>query len=126
MPLIQVRQSAVHGRGVFAARPIGKGRRIIEYTGRRVAWKSIPADVNGVHTFLFGINDGTDVIDHEIGGDDARWINHPCHPDSEATEGDHGRVLSHALRNIRAGEGLAYDYQLQVDEQSNVPLTSVD
>ena len=72
MPLIQVRQSAVHGRGVFAARPIRKGRRIIEYTGRRVAWKSIPADVNGTHTFLFGINDGTDVIDPEIGGNEAR------------------------------------------------------
>src|SRR5262245_2933899 len=55
MPLIQVRQSPVHGRGVFAARPIRKGRRIIEYTGRRVAWKSIPANVNGTHTFLFGI-----------------------------------------------------------------------
>src|SRR5436190_5568689 len=63
MPLIQVRQSAVHGRGVFATRPIRKGRRIIEYTGRRVAWKSIPAEVNDAHTFLFGINDGTDVID---------------------------------------------------------------
>ena len=66
MPLIQVRQSAVHGRGVFAARSIRKGRRIIEYTGRRVAWKSIPADVNGAHTFLFGINDGTDVKDKDL------------------------------------------------------------
>ena len=68
MPLIQVRQSAVHGRGVFAARPIRKGRRIIEYTGRRVPWKSIPANVKDAHTFLFGINDGTDVIDPTLGG----------------------------------------------------------
>ena len=116
MPLIQVRQSAVHGRGVFAARPIRKGRRIIEYTGRRVAWKSIPADVNGTHTFLFGINDGTDVIDPEIGGNEARWINHSCDPNCEAIEEDDGRVFIHALRNIRAGEELSYDYQLQVDE----------
>src|SRR5205814_8636136 len=94
MPLIQVRQSAVHGRGVFAARPIGKGRRIIEYTGRRVAWKSIPADVNDAHTFLFGINDGTDVIDPEIGGNEARWINHSCDPNCEAIEDENGRVLS--------------------------------
>jgi uncharacterized protein len=116
MPLIQVRQSAVHGRGVFAARPIRKGRRIIEYTGRRVAWKSIPATVNDAHTFLFGINDGADVIDPEIGGNEARWINHSCDPNCEAIEEEDGRVFIHALRNIRAGEELSYDYQLQVDE----------
>ena len=116
MPLIQVRQSAVHGRGVFAARPIRKGRRIIEYTGRRVAWKNIPANVNGTHTFLFGINDGTDVIDPKVGGNEARWINHSCDPNCEAIEEEDGRVFIHALRTIRAGEELTYDYQLQVDE----------
>ena len=116
MPLIQVRQSAVHGRGVFAARPIRKGRRIIEYTGRRVAWKSIPAEVNDARTFLFGINDGTDVIDPEIGGNEARWINHSCDPNCEAIEDDDSRVFIHALRNIRVGEELSYDYQLQVEK----------
>src|SRR2546421_6350418 len=93
MPLIQVRQSAVHGRGVFAARPIGKGRRIIEYTGRRVAWKSIPADVNDAHTFLFGINDGTDVIDPEIGGDKRPWSNPTSAPHSRSIQGEARRAL---------------------------------
>ena len=116
MRLFQVRQSAVHGRGVFAARSIRKGRRIIEYTGRRVPWKSIPANVNGTHTFLFGINDGTDVIDPQIGGNEARWINHSCDPNCEAIEEDDGRVFIYALRNIRAGEELSYDYRLEVDE----------
>ena len=120
MPLIQVRQSAVHGRGVFATRPIRKGRRIIEYTGRRVPWKSIPDNVTDAHTFLFGINDGTDVIDPEIGGNESRWINHSCEPNCEAIEEDDGRVFIYALRNIHAGEELSYDYQLQVDE----PITA--
>jgi len=115
MPLIQVRQSAVHGRGVFAARPIRKGRRIIEYTGRRVAWKSIPADVNGAHTFLFGINDGTDVIDPEIGGNEARWINHSCDPNCEAIEED-DRIYIYAMRDIQPGEEILYDYALELDE----------
>jgi len=35
-PLITVQRSSVHGSGVFAARPIRKGTRIIEYTGERV------------------------------------------------------------------------------------------
>jgi len=115
-PPFQVRQSAVHGRGVFATRPIRKGRRIIEYTGRRVPWKSIPGDVNDTHTFLFGINDGADVIDPEVGGNEARWINHSCDPNCEAIEEEGGRVFIYALRNIRAGEELFYDYQLEVDE----------
>jgi uncharacterized protein len=115
-PLIEVRRSAVHGRGVFAARPIRKGRRIIEYTGRRVPWKSIPANVKDAHTFLFGINDGTDVIDPTIGGNDARWINHSCDPNCEAIEEDDGRVFIYALRNIGAGEELSYDYRLEIDE----------
>ena len=116
MPLIQVRQSAVHGRGVFAARPIRKGRRIIEYTGRRVAWKSIPADVNGTHTFLFGINDGTDVIDPEIGGNEARWINHSCDPNCDAVVED-GRIWIETVRDVAAGEELAYDYAYVLEER---------
>src|SRR2546421_8423966 len=111
MPLIQVRQSVVHGRGVFAARPIRKGRRIIEYTGRRVAWKSIPADVNGTHTFLFGINDGADVIDPEIGGNERRLLKQSRHPNREAIEDENGRRFIQALIHHPAGEEISYDYQ---------------
>src|ERR1700747_2185200 len=121
MSLIQVRQSAVHGRGVFATRPIRKGRRIIEYTGRRVAWKSIPADVNDAHTFLFGINDGTDVINPEIGGNEARWINHSCAPNCEAIEED-DRIFIYALRDLKPGEELSYDYALEIDEPTTKEL----
>jgi len=116
MPLIQVRRSAVHGRGIFAEQPIRRGRRIIEYAGRRVPWKSIPANVKDAHTFLFGINGGADVIDPDIGGNEARWINHSCDPNCEAIEEADGRVFIYALRYIRVGEELSYDYQLQVDE----------
>ncbi len=36
--LYQVRNSSIHGRGVFAALPIPKGTRIIEYRGMRTDW----------------------------------------------------------------------------------------
>jgi len=32
-----VRRSAIHGRGVFALRPIRKGARVIEYIGQRIS-----------------------------------------------------------------------------------------
>ena len=35
---IQVRKSGVHGKGVFALKPIAAGERIIEYTGEIISW----------------------------------------------------------------------------------------
>lgn len=114
--LLEVRASGVHGRGVYAVKPIRKGKRIIEYTGKRVLWESVPADLDSTHTFLFGLDNGRDVIDPEIGGNEARWINHSCDPNCEAIEEDDERVFIYALRQIRPGEELFYDYALQVDE----------
>ena len=112
---IEVRESGVHGRGVYATQFIPKGARIIEYAGQRVSWESAPNDESNPHTFNFGLESG-EVINPEIGGNDARWINHCCDPNCEAIEEEDGRVFIHALRTIRAGEELTYDYQLQVDE----------
>ncbi|MDQ2916290.1 MAG: hypothetical protein M3R40_03880, partial [Pseudomonadota bacterium] len=36
-PVYIVRDSPIHGRGVFAARTIRKGADIIEYRGRRIS-----------------------------------------------------------------------------------------
>ena len=114
-PPLQVRNSRVHGRGAYATRTIRKGARIIEYTGKVVPWKEASPQADGPHTFLFGLTNGRDVIDPDIGGNDARWINHSCAPNCEAIEeGD--RVFIYALRRVEQGEELFYDYDLEVDE----------
>jgi len=113
--LVEVRPSGIHGRGVFATRPIRKGKRIIEYTGKRVLWESVPDDPNDPRTFLFGLYHGKDVIDATVGGNEACWINHSCEPNCEAIEDENERVFIHALRNIRAAEELTYDYSLEID-----------
>jgi Proteins containing SET domain len=120
LPLVEVRASGVHGRGVYATQFIAKGTRIIEYTGTRVPWDSVPDDSEDPRTFLFGLDNGKDVIDPEIGGNDARWINHSCDPNCEAIEEDDERVFIDALRDLQPGEELFYDYQLEVDE----PITN--
>src|SRR6266404_2701945 len=112
---IEVRKSGVHGRGVYATRSISKGARIIEYTGRRVLWEDVPNDLNDPHTFLFGLDNGKDVIGPRTGGNEARWINHSCDPNCESIE-ENRRVFIYALRNLRPGEELFYDYALQVNE----------
>lgn len=112
--ILQVRSSSVHGRGVYATKPIGKGRRIIEYTGKRMSWDEAPNDPDDPHTFNFGLENG-EVINPEIDGNEARWINHSCDPNCEAVEED-DRIFIYALRNIPPGDELFYDYALELDE----------
>jgi uncharacterized protein len=114
-PRIEARNSAIHGRGVYALAPIRKGERILEYLGERISHAEadrryqLKADDDG-HTFLFIASNRT-VIDAGVSGNDARFINHSCNPNCETViEGS--RVYIDAIRNIRPGEELGYDYQL--------------
>ena len=116
---IQVRRSGVHGKGVFALQTLRPGETIIEYKGEVISWKEAlrrhphdPDDPN--HTFYFHIDD-KHVIDANVGGNAARWINHACDPNCEADEQD-GRVFIKALRKLREGDELFYDYGLTIDE----------
>ena len=124
--LIEVRNSPIHGRGVFAIAPIKKGTRIIEYKGTRMTQKESDLVYGNTsdtgHTFLFTLNDYY-VIDGNFRSNAARWINHGCTPncESETEEDDSGRpekerVFIHAIRNIKAGDELTYDYLITLDE----------
>lgn len=116
---VVVRQSTVHGRGVFARRDLKKGEKVIEYKGEIIDWPEAlhrhphdPSQPN--HTFYFHLSDEL-VIDGRVHGNDARWINHSCAPNCEA-EQDGDRVFIHTLRKITEGEELFYDYGLILDE----------
>ncbi len=117
---IQTRRSGVHGKGVFALQDIAEGEVIIEYLGEIITWQEAqdrhphdPAQPN--HTFYFHVDEDR-VIDANVGGNAARWINHSCAPNCYADEQD-GRIFIAALRNIAAGEELHYDYGLIIDER---------
>jgi uncharacterized protein len=113
--LIEARRSDIHGTGVYAVAPIKKGTRIIEYLGERISHAEADrryekkGDDNG-HTFLFIASNRT-VIDAGVNGNDARFINHHCKPNCE-TVIENSRVFIDAIRNIKPGEELGYDYQL--------------
>ena len=118
-PPYVVRNSPIHGRGVFATQPIRKGTRVIEYRGQRSTWDAAlerPASDpdNPQHTFFFETTDGT-VIDANVRGNAARWINHSCDANCESFEDDDGRVYIDARRDIRPGDELTYDYRLSLD-----------
>jgi uncharacterized protein len=115
-PLIEVRPSSLHGMGVFAARRIRKGTRVIEYIGERVSHAEADRryedkDAGDAHTFLF-IVDARTVIDAGVGGNEARFVNHGCQPNCESVI-ENRRVYIEAVRAIAPGEELTYDYQIQ-------------
>ena len=116
----------MHGKGVFALKPIARGEVVIEYKGEIIDWPEAlrrhphdPSDPN--HTFYFSLDDGSHVIDAKVGGNAARWINHACEPNCEADETE-GRVFIKALRKLKPGKELFYDYGLVIDERMTPKL----
>lgn len=123
---IATRRSAIHGNGIFATAPIRKGTRLIQYKGRHRTHQEVDRvyadDVDTGHTFLFTLND-TYVIDANVEGNAARWINHSCNPNCEAVlvedeNGDPAKdaVFIEALRAIKPGEELSYNYGIVLGE----------
>lgn len=122
----EIRRSRIHGRGAFATRRIKAGTRLIEYRGERISEEEADEryadddESQPHHTFLFSLDDGT-VVDAAVRGNVARWINHSCDPNCEAViEGD--RIFIDALRDIRAGEELFYDYAFVMEERHTKAL----
>ncbi|QHS11053.1 SET domain-containing protein [Sinimarinibacterium sp. NLF-5-8] len=115
-----VHRSAIHGNGVFAARDLAPGLRLIQYRGALRTHEDIDAayggNAEGGHTFLFTLNDEW-VVDGNINGNSARWINHSCEPNCEAVIYEHAggdrrcdRIFIVTLRPIEAGEELTFNY----------------
>jgi len=131
-PNIQLRRSTIHGNGVFATRAIAKGARIVRYMGLLRTHDEVDAAYAGQeetgHTFLFTLNDEY-VIDGNLKGNIARWINHSCEPNCEAVveEDDKGRahrdkVFIEALRRIKPGEELTFNYGITLAERHTPKL----
>jgi len=120
----EVRRSKIHRSGVFAAHHIKQGEFIIEYKGLLRSHQEVDAAYDGEnetgHTFLFTLNEDF-VVDANIKGNEARWINHSCDPncDSEHVDAEDGnkskdRIEIKALRDIKAGEELSYNYGIRL------------
>jgi uncharacterized protein len=114
-----VRSSSIHGRGVFALMTIPKKSRVVEYKGERISHEEADdryseEHEHSPHTMLFAVNDDV-VIDATRRGNSARWINHSCAPNCEIVD-ENARIFIEARRDIRPGDELTYDYNLQLGE----------
>ncbi len=102
-PLLVKRSSA--GLGLFAGAPIRKGACVIEYVGRELSEDEATTSKS---KYLFEITKKR-TIDGKPKINKAGYINHSCAPNCE-TEISRGRVFVMAIKSIKEGEELTYDY----------------
>ena len=112
LPKIVMRRSIIHGSGVFAAEPISKNRRIIDYAGELVRNRDSEAReeryLDEGCVWVFRIN-RTWSRDAAVGGNVARFINHSCRPNCWIEIVDK-TIWIRASKSIGKGEELTYDY----------------
>jgi len=116
---LRVARSPIQGWGVFAARRIPSGRKIIEYTGERIR---IPVALARLRKhfrsgsrkiYMVGFSRVWS-IDPSVGGSGAELVNHSCEPNARLRK-IRGHAFVVSLRKIRPGEELSYDYRLSPD-----------
>ena len=125
--LFEVRRSSIHGSGVFASQVIAAEIELTDYCGKLISHAAADSKYTGSadsgHTFLFTLNEQY-IIDANVDGNDARWINHSCAPncraivaESESGKPSDERVVIESLRAIALGEELTYDYGIVLDQR---------
>mgnify|MGYP001579190137 CR=1 FL=1 len=130
-----LRRSKIHGNGVFAARDLPAGTRLVEYRGTLRSHDEIDqcygGEADSGHTFLFTLNEQY-VLDGNVGGNIARWINTSCDPNCETVvvedpggNKQRDRIYVETIKPVRAGDELTYDYCITLDEPHTPRLRKI-
>jgi SET domain-containing protein len=110
---MEIRESAIHRRGVYTLERIPPRHKVIEYTGERISRRETNRRGLGSITYLFTL-DKYWTIDGAFGGSGAEIINHSCEPNLY-TVIMRGHILYMSKRAIRPGEELTVDYRFSDD-----------
>ena len=116
MKLFKIKKSKIDKNGLYANRDIKKGTKIIEYKGKIISVKQSETDPkfdNGRAIYLFNLNKKYD-LDGDFKFNTARLINHSCDPNCEVF-GSGLKVFVYAMKNIKKGDELSYDYGFSYD-----------
>lgn len=116
---IYAKKCGAKGWGIFAQLPISAGQFVIEYVGEVIDADELDvrskACENDPHYYFLSISGG-ETIDASKKGNISRFINHSCDPNCITQKwqvNGESRVGIFALRNIRVGEELTFDYQFE-------------
>ena len=113
------KNSKIHASGLFARADIESGTKIIQYKGLKIT-KAQSDKIADVHidankkegtvgaVYIFTLNDRYD-INGKVAWNLAKFINHSCDPNCE-TDIVRGKIWISAIKDIKKGEELSYDY----------------
>ena len=97
------------GLGLFATEPIKKRAFIAEYKGRRLTTAQAEKLEARNARYLYEINSRW-TIDGKSRSNIGRYANHSCRPNAESDTIRGKKVILRAIRNIKPGDEITYDY----------------
>lgn len=119
-----VRNSEIHGRGLYAKADIAKDTWILQYLGEHIDKEESERRANallekakttgGAKVYIFILNDKWD-IDGDVDWNDSRLMNHSCEPNVEAQIWQEKEIWFLALRDIKKGEELVFNYGFDLE-----------
>jgi len=115
--IYKIKKSKIDKNGLYANQDIKKGTKIIEYKGKIITARQSEIDPkydNDKAIYLFNINKKYD-LDGDFAFNTARLINHSCDPNCEVF-GKGLKLWVYAMKDIKKGEELSYDYGFSFDE----------
>ena len=119
--MIRVGPSPIDRQGLFATQEIKKGTRIIQYMGEKISKAEGAKRAAAGNAYIFELNERYD-IDGKALTNLARYVNHSCDPNCETLQTQHAIWLM-AIRDIKAGEELTYNYGYGLEEYEQYPCT---
>ena len=105
---VEVRESSIHGKGIFTSGDIPEGANIMIITGEVISEKECirrEEEENNVYIFWNGDN-YIDANNSEV----IKYINHKCDCNCEVDDNDESSLKLIAARDIKMGEELTIDY----------------
>lgn len=116
---VTVRKSKLHGRGLFAAVDLPKGSYVMEYLGERIDKKEADRRTNKQwakgRVYMFELSRRFD-LDGSVKENVARLANFSCDPNCESINEGGRKIWIVAIRNIKKGEEITYDYNFPLVE----------
>lgn len=116
--------SSIHNRGIFAAKDIPKGTRVLEYYGEKITKKESlrraqermarAKETGEAAVYIFDLNSRYDLDGSSVENNDAMFINHACEPNCEAVQ-EGNRIFIETLKSVKKGDELLYNYGFDLD-----------
>jgi SET domain-containing protein len=110
---VKVRSSGINRRGVFAVKPIKKDEVLAVWGGHIITDKEFKEfsrkGFKNIDDYATRIAEGFYMVSCKKGAlEDDDFFNHSCNPNA----GIRGQIMMVAMRNIKPGEEITYDYAM--------------